>query len=196
MKKWTLQSIAALLLAFVISFSSCSKEGPVGPEGPAGPTGATGGTGAQGPAGTANVIYSDWEDVVFDPIKDTADNGTVDTIAWVSEIPAPRLDETILSTGEIKVYVNVSTADDPVVYPLPLFDYYALSGVFNINLYYYLNTISLYSTEDASTFTYNGGTYFQFRYVLIPGGVSARKANASVNWNDYNAVKKYLNLKD
>ncbi len=36
---------------------------------------------------------------------------------------------------------------------------------------------------------------YQYRYILIPGGTSARMAK-SINWNDYKAVQAYLGLKD
>jgi len=195
MKKLTLQLTAIFFLAIAISFTSC-KKGDTGPAGETGAQGAKGDKGDKGDAGSANVIYSDWMDVTFDPVKDTTNN-VVDTLAWLADIDAAQLDASILSTGEIKVYVNVGTADDPAVFPLPLFDYYSLTGVFNINLYFRLNTISLYSTEDASTFTNNGDKLWQYRYVLIPGGTAAgRKSAQAVDWNNYEAVKKYLNLKN
>ena len=40
---------------------------------------------------------------------------------------------------------------------------------------------------------HNGNQVFQYRYILIPGGKAARSA---IDWNNYAAVKKYLNLKD
>lgn len=193
MKKLTLQTIAALLLVVAIGFSSCSKEGPEGPQGAQGPAGPTGANGAQGPAGTANVIYSDWLDVTFS--ADTVHNGAkIDTIGFYTAIEAPKLTSDILATGDMKVYVNLDAADDPYIAPLPYFSIY--DGV-TIESKFYSGTIELYSNINAGTIqTQNGKKYQQYRYILIPGGTSARKSSVTVDWNDYNAVKKYLNLKD
>lgn len=188
---------STLFVAVIMLVVSCGKDGDTGPAGPAGPAGAAGPagpTGTQGPAGTANVIYSSWTDVTYDAVTDTT-NGVVDTLAWIAEIAATKLDNDILTKGEIKVYVNAGTAADPAVFPLPLFDIFILTGVFNINLFFTTGVINLYSTEDASTFTDGADKVWQYRYILIPGGTTARLAN-SVDWNNYKEVQKYLGLTD
>lgn len=194
MKKLTFQIAVIALVAAGISLASCSKEGPAGPagaQGPAGPTGAQGPAGAKGDDGTANVIYSEWLDVSYE--ADTVHDGSlIDTIGYFASIDIPKLDNEILTSGEIKLYVNLNAADEPVIAPLPYFSIY--DGV-SIEPVYYLNTVELYSNIDAGTITFEGTKYQQYRYILIPGGVAARKASG-VDWNDYNQVKKYLNLKD
>ncbi|MCC6287294.1 MAG: hypothetical protein IT249_05365 [Chitinophagaceae bacterium] len=191
MKKLTLQSLATIMLAITILLSSCGKEGPQGPQGEQGATGATGATGAQGAVGTANVIYSDWLDATF--TADTLHDGsTIDTVGFYTTIDAPKLTTDILTSGEMKVYINLGTADDAYIAPLPYFSPY--NGV-TIEPNFYAGSIDIYSNLNVSTATQNGSKYRQYRYILIPGGTSARKASA-VDWNDYNAVKKYLNLKD
>lgn len=185
---------SALVLAVVVIVTSCAKDGDTGPQGPPGPAGAAGPQGVAGPAGpigTANVIYSPWLDVTYEAVEDQT---TGDPIAWVAEIVAPKLTAAILNNGEIKVYLNAGSTADPAVFPLPINDLYALTGISNLNAYFSLNTINLYCTENASTFTEQGVKAFQYRYVLIPGGAPARMA--TVDWNNYDAVKKYLNLKD
>ena len=183
--------IYVFAITIVCAVVSCSKTGPAGPTGPAGATGNTGTAGPAGPkgdTGVANVIYSSWLDAVYQP--DTVHNGAVvDTVDWFVDINAPKLTTTILTTGEIKVYVNLGTATQPVVIPMPYFD-----GFLNINAYYFLNTIELVSTENVSSFTdANNAKRQQVRYILIPGAVHGRYA---VDWNNYEAVKKYLGLKD
>jgi hypothetical protein len=182
-------------MALLMGMVSCSKDGPAGATGPAGPAGPGGPAGPAGPAGqtgTANVIYSDWLDVTFDTVW----NQTRDTVlAYTATIPAPKLDSAILTTGEVKVYMNVNSANDPVVYPLPIFDLYELAGVLNVNLYFYIGGIDLYATHDPSTFTDNNIKYYQFRYILIPGGTHA-KTMKPINWNNYKEVQAYLGLKD
>ncbi len=192
-----------LFLAITVLVASCSKEGPAGPAGaagpagPAGPAGAPGVPGAAGATGTANVIYSAWIDVKYNPVTQTT-GGVIDTVAWVAEIPAPKLTNDILTKGEIKVYFNAGTAAAPNVFPLPLFDAFALTGVFNVNLYYSVGLINLYSTDDASTFTDAGNKVWQYRYILIPGGTTARPAPGAktVDWNNYKEVQQYLGLND
>lgn len=186
MKKLTLQSLAALLLAVLISFSSCSKEGPEGPAGAQGQQGAQGPQGPegdQGEPGTANVIYSEWTTQDFLP--DTIHNGNVvDTVSYTALIEAERLDATMISTGEMKVYVNANTENDPTVFPLPYND-----GLIYIDVVFRIGEIYITSNVNLSD--------APFRYVLIPGGTAARKAGPElVDWNNYNSVKKYLNLKD
>ena len=184
MKRITLQIPATFLVAIAISFSSCSKEGPVGPQGEQGPQGAQGAQGPQGNPGTANVIYSNWTDTTH-WLPDTIHNGAeIDTVSYTAILSASKLDLTILNTGSVKVYADFNAdATDPTVLALPY-----LSGSFYIDVLFYLNTIQLTSNVDFSG--------LPLRYILIPGGTAARKSGSPVDWNDYNAVKKYLNLKD
>jgi hypothetical protein len=193
MKRMTLQILVTFLVAIAISFSSCSKEGPVGPQGEQGPQGAQGAQGSQGDPGTANVIYSNWLNVSFD--ADTVHNGAViDTIGFYSTIEAAGLDNSILTSGEIKVFLNLGTADDAYVVPLPYFSPY--NGI-TIEPSFYVGNIDIYSNIDAGTAQDQSGNIFQqYRYILIPGGTAARKSGSQVDWNDYASVKKYLNLKD
>ena len=176
-------------------FSVGCKKGDTGPAGPAGAQGPAGPAGAQGPkgdSGTANVIYSNWLDVTFD--ADTVHNGAeVDTVGYSAGITAPKLTSNILSGGEIKVYWNYGTAADPVVFPLPLD-----ISIFNATLspIFQVGSITLLASEDISTFTTTTNEKrFQYRYILIPGGTPSGRM-AKIDWNDYNAVKTYLGLKD
>lgn len=169
-----------LLVLSVVLFVSCSKEGDTGPQGPEGPTGPQGPAGPAGPTGTANVIYSEWQDVLFEPNEDSSN--------WAAVIPAPKLTQEILSQGEIKVYINFGTADDPVVFPLPYFD-----GALIINPVFFTDTIALVSTVDAGTIEEDGEVFFQYRYVLIPGGELALMPN-NVHLDNYAEVKKYFKL--
>lgn len=181
----------ALVVAAAIFVVSCQKgdAGPAGPAGPAGANGATGPAGPAGPTGTANVIYSDWLDVTFDQNTGGA------------TINVPKLDATMLSTGEIKVYLNTGTAADPAILPLPLSitvgkDANNNPYVLGVQPIFALNEITLVLTGnvDASTgLDDNNVKNYQYRYVLIPGGT---KANSKVDWNNYSAVKSYLGLQN
>ena len=178
-----------LSIALITTIVSCGKEGPAGPAGapgPAGPAGPSGPAGPAGPAGTANVIYSDWLDVPFQVVKNTAG----DTLRWEGTITATKLDANILSKGEIKVFVNLNTAASPTVVALPID---ALAFGFIVTPIFEVGKITLIGDDDWGTFTDQGSKYFQYRYVLIPGGTTARSV---INWNDYKQVQKYLGLKD
>lgn len=187
MKRILFSFPALLVVSATLLVVSCSK-GDKGDTGAAGATGATGAQGAQGPkgdTGVANVIYSDWLSVSYTKYAvDTSGDS-----AYYATIDAPKLTNDILSTGEVKVYLNWGNADTLDVSPLPYFD-----GGIIINPEFVENAIFLLSNVDASTVTSGSKTYLQYRYVLIPGGVNARKIG--INWNDYAEVKKYLGLKD
>lgn len=185
MKRRNLISPLVLLsgLFFVMFMISCGKDGATGPAGPAGPAGDT-------TSGT--VIYSDWLDVPYKPDTIHASDGSIDTIGFYAIIDAPKLTQTLLSTADVKVYINTNDASDPVIYPLP---YNARSGVY-INVTAYTQKIELYSNADLGTTLANDGTkYQQYRYMIVPGNTEARSA-APVNWSDYAGVKAYLGLKD
>ncbi len=189
-----------LLLAITIIIASCTKDGdtgPAGPAGPAGPTGAAGASGSAGPAGaagatgTANVIYSDWLNVTFDP-------ASADSSVWAAEITAPKLVDSILNKGEIKVYWNIGndSTNNQFVVPLPVIDLFFFGTLVSVNSYYSFQNILLLSNFDLSSFTDGGFNNFQFRYILIPGGVKAGRGVKTIDWNDYKQVKAYLGLKD
>ncbi len=190
MKKLTFQIAVIALVAAGISLASCSKEGPAGPagaQGAAGPTGAQGPAGAKGDPGTANVIYSEWLDVTFEE--------------GLAMMEAQELTADILNGGAIKVYWNAGTAEQPLVVPVPCV--FPIGFIVEepeedqpdifIDPYYEVGRITLSSNYNLTST--DGAS--RFRYILIPGGVqAARKAVTEVDWNDYNQVKKYLNLKD
>jgi hypothetical protein len=186
MKKTKLLLPCAICAVAMLIFASCKKgdTGPAGPAGPGGPAGAAGAAGPAGAAGTANVIYSNWIDtLVFKP--DTATNMTthkLDTLGYFTDINVPKLTLDILNKGEIKVYVNAGTVADPTVLPVPY-----NNGLVFIDPSFFLSTIELYSNARL--------TNVPFRYILIPGGTTARTYK-SINWNNYNEVKAYLGLKD
>lgn len=188
MKRLTFSLLAVAMISFTILLSSCSKEGPAGPAGATGPTGPTGPAGAAGSVGTANVIYSAWLDVTFQ-------NG-------LGKIYAPKLTNDILNSGDIKVYWNPFTAADPLVVPIPcvlpigflLENPEANDPDVFVDPYFIQDSIFL--TANYNLTSVNGAS--RFRYILIPGGATARKKEGSVDvdWNNYEAVKNYLKLED
>lgn len=191
MKRITTRISYVLLMVAAISFASCSKDGTEGPKGEQGDQGAPGPAGpggAQGEPGTANVIYSGWLDVAFEAVVEAGD-----TVAFDAVIAVPKLTQEMLNTGEIKVYFNVGSAAESIVFPLPMTDlFYGLL----ISARFYPNEIYMMANFDASTgLDENNQKVQQFRYILIPGGTAARTSK-SINWNNYKEVQAYLGLKD
>jgi hypothetical protein len=193
MKKLLFLSLAAV----VLSCGACSKDGSAGPagaDGPAGPVGPAGPAGANGENG-AGIIYSDWIDVAYDPLVGAADEDGIenDTVAWETVIPVDKLTSDILTTGEVKVYINTNTAADPFIHPLPYTDLY--QGL-SINPTFLTGEIYLFASHNFQTVLDDDNVkHQQYRYILIPGGTAARTAK-KVDWNNYNEVKAYLKLKD
>ena len=190
MKRITLHSSLALVagLFFVVLVSSCSKDGKDGTDGA---DGAAGPAGPAGPAGNANVIYSAWLDVAYQPDTIHFGNGGIDTIGYYAVIDAPKLTAALLNSADVKMYVNINSAADPVIAPLP---YRSDNGLY-IDMVAYTQKIELYSNGDVGTVAANGTKYQQYRYMIIPGNSTARPGSA-VNWSDYAAVKAYLGLTD
>ncbi|HEY8954834.1 hypothetical protein [Chitinophaga sp.] len=186
----------ALITAVVLFFAACSKDGeqgPVGPAGPPGPSGIPGPTGPKGDSGatgTANVIYSAWLDVAFAPADTILNqNGTINTIIYGASLDVPKLTAPLLANASINVYINLGTAANSFVQPLPYVDEYG----YLVRFVAYTSGIDLIANAPISTTSTD--KRYQYRYVIVPGGVAARSA-AGIDWNDYSQVKKYLNLKD
>ncbi|WP_276482491.1 hypothetical protein [Paraflavitalea pollutisoli] len=199
--KQVFRSLPLLAVVTSLILISCGKDGEPGPAGPAGANGANGATGPAGPAGpqgpagsgSSNVIYSAWLDVAYMPDTVHTAGGKIDTVGYYATIDAPKLTLTHINQGEVKVYINRNTAASPEIIPLP---YAGLNGL-NIGITAYEKGIDLYSNGVVGTFTdRNGVKYQQYRYIIIPGGTAARSANATIDWNNYAAVKAYLGLQD
>lgn len=203
-------SVLGLFLSSALLFNACAKDGATGPEGVSGTTGstgatgatgatgsdgtngtngsdgsngsdgATGATGATGDAGTANVIYSDWLQVTFSESTNNAGQ-------YNATITTSQLTNDIMSMGDVRVYVSLAPGH-LAVNPLPTSDW---------SYYLTLNTINLSANHDATTISTGSDSYmFEYRYVLIPGGVKASGRARNIDWNDYSQVKAFLHLKD
>lgn len=184
--QWSLHHLFYYMLAATLMITACKKgdTGPQGEKGDKGDAGAQGSQGTKGDPGAANVQYSAWLDLAY--AKDAASG------VFFTQISEPKITDNLLSTGEIKVYVNLGSADSKVVMPLPFVD-----GEAQITSLYAPGIIELDANFNASTGTSSatGKKVRQYRYVLIPGGTSVRM-DKSVNWNNYEEVKAYLGLKD
>ncbi|WP_276503012.1 hypothetical protein [Terrimonas pollutisoli] len=169
------------IIAIIILLASC-KKGDTGSQGPA------------GPSGTANVFYTEWFNVDYN--AETDSNG--DTIRFFATIPAPRLVDSIIAKGEIKVYFNKSVPTQPDVVPLPYFDPIYFDPAVVLNPKFNPGLIYLSSNYNMGTFDEGAQKRYQYRYILIPGGTAGRAApgGKTIDWNNYKEVQAYLGLKD
>lgn len=171
------------VLCFVTSCSDDGSEGPAGAQGEKGEKGDTGDKGEPGDAGDASVIYSPWLTLPY----------SVDSEGIYSvDIIAPKITKAILSTGDARVYVNLTTTANPVIAAIPYTD---TKGMY---IQYLMRDggFSLFSNFDASTYMNNENIPVrEYRYVIIPGSKVARKAQ-NINWDNYAEVKAAFNLPD
>jgi hypothetical protein len=137
-----------------------------------------------GAPGTANVIYSDW--ITGPTLNDETIDGTSGKSALLD---TPLLTQDILDKGTILVYAKFSST----VFPLP---YTSRAGGVDNTLTFYpmLQKIKVFR------FKHDGsgglGAAVSYRYILIPGGVSATaKNNLNFKQMSYQEVCKHFNLK-
>lgn len=182
-----LQKLFFFVLAIALTVTAC-KKGDTGPQGEKGDKGDPGATGNNGPKGdkgdpgTANVFYSPWLDLTF--THDVTDD------YYYHLINEAKITDEVLSSGEIKVYLNFGSPEEKLVIPLPYF------GFANIQTFYGESTIEIDANADVSSFTdTQNKKRFQYRYIIIPGGTALR-SSTNINWNNYEEVKKHLGLKD
>ncbi|WP_147243477.1 collagen-like protein [Chitinophaga flava] len=185
----------ALVLSVVVFFAACSKDGAQGPAGPAGTAGTKGSQGPKGDSGlpgSANVIYSGWLDVQFQGIQ-TAPNSTggVDTVLYGAVISTPKVDSILLGNALVNVYINLGTALQPRIVLLPYTD----EGGVIIRYVAANKAITVVSNANPGTRTTANGKVYQYRYVVVPGGIAARSAS-TFDWKNYGQVKESLHLED
>ncbi len=146
--------------------------GAKGDKGDTGAKGDKGDTGTTGATGTANVLYSDWLDLIPNVLP-----------SFQTTIVAHKITQNILDTGDVRVYLKIPN-DNNLVTLLP---YSTLS--YNI----FLGKI-VFSVSGAGSVINRG---LKIRYIIIPGGISIGSGRkAAVDYTDYEAVKAYYNLVD
>ncbi|MEK6152465.1 hypothetical protein WIW50_04370 [Flavobacteriaceae bacterium 3-367] len=201
-------------LLFIVSvLMACSKDGedgtigpqgPQGDQGPAGPAGAPGeqGTqgeqgpqGEQGDPGTANVMYSDWVDTEF--------GNAIAASSASFTIAAPEIDANMLNFGTVLVFARrLEVLPGPTieisVYQLPI-----VFGAGRQQSYFFTATndneivITVHANEEGENVG-DGSFLEQYRYVLIPGGVSTNKSLSAEDYGkmSYEEIKALFDLQD
>ena len=169
-----LSQIAMFFFVMLLVSAGCKK----GDQGPAGPQGA------DGAVGTANVIYSAWKYATN--FNDT----TIDNSALkAGYVAAPSLTTSILNSGTVLLYFTYGGG----TFNLP---YTSNAGgkPNTISFTPMLNKILVTRFTHDNTNSVALSTLLQYRYVIIPGGVSGGRQAAHPDYNDYTAVCKYYNI--
>ena len=158
-------------MAFALVFTSC--EGEAGAEGPQGIDGIDG---TDGEDGNANVIASDWIPSEF---------STTATTRSIFEIEDPALTVEIADTAIINVYARAGSND---VIGIPF--------TFSNRSYYFAaiptqNVLRIIAGSVDGSQEFFNIDFNAVRYVIIPA-----TERRSIDYTDYEAVKKAYNLKD
>lgn len=164
-----------LISLFFIStlLFACSKE-----EGPEGPKGDT---------GSANVIYSDW--------FDTQLSNSIVTVSASFTVDEPLIDSNIMNSGTVLVY---GKRDDivavTVVYQLPI----VFGASRQQSFYYRVESEKIRITvaaNDQGGSAGEGDFIEQYRYIIIPGGVSVNDKSAqNFSSMSYQEIVDYFNI--
>ncbi len=187
--------LTVMSVALIVSCSpEDGEDGAVGPQGPqgeqgvAGPTGPQGEQGEQGETGMANVIYSDWIASEFGGLAAAEESDQLLVSFGLGEFNNANDVLLVYGRREINVISNE-------VYQLP-FELISQNEIYRYGLSEGSGFIALY----VEALTTDGGsnlfTYFDdFRYVLIPGGVSTSgKSNIDFTKMSYEQVIEYFNI--
>lgn len=173
MKKTFLKT--GLVLVIALLAMSCSKDGA---------DGATGATGANGINGNANVLAST-------PFTTASTNWTSagSGVYWTANLTgATAITQNIVDKGIVLVFRMYTENGLTQWSPLP-----DTNANQNLSFIYGVGTISFFMQSTNTIAIPNPGA-ITLRYVVVSS--SNRLANRNTNWNDYQQVKKALNLVD
>lgn len=177
-----------LIALVAIAMTACSPE-----DGKMGPAGPQGEQGLPGEDGNANVIASDWMDIVWNFQNEATFKAMHIDAAQITE-------EFIENGGTILMYLKQKDGNNYAVAPLP----YAIGN--DQFIFIYVNAPSFIPVGIMVQVTsidtsipvneYDDGTYF-FRYILIPGGTPAENAlvKEGIDPTNYQAVSDFFNIK-
>lgn len=186
-------SFKVLIVLTLFSISCKGPQGDVGPAGSQGSQGAAGAAGAKGDKGdpgTANVFTSAWQTVKpTDWFTYEEDPGFFEVFFLDKNVTADLLEK-----GLFICFARI-TEDPTAVFPMPISN---LKGQWN---YYLYNDpkdpetgVGIYIDYYDNRKTYD--TSLDFRWIFVPTATIKNGRKKNVNWNDYEEVKRELNLKD
>ncbi|GAB4026163.1 hypothetical protein [Spirosoma gilvum] len=187
MKKLIKTPVKYGLFGILICFITCKgPQGDVGPQGVAGPTGQTGLQGPQGPQGVANLITSAWTMVKATDWK--SDN---DPQYFYIKLEDKNITQAVVDKGVVMAYYR-NPAHPAVVLSMP-----SVTDKLSVGYFFLVDQGKGYMNFDLSFFIPRKVPIdfdTEFRWVIIPPNPGGRLA--AVDWQDYEAVKRALNLID
>ena len=171
--------------------------GPSGATGATGVTGPSGATGATGATGTANVIYSAWFTTTAWTKSTIFSLDNFDFNKAAAGITNDILDKgVVLVFGKLNGYAaDFGLSNNPVQLP---YNVVYKSGTLNTDSWSFITSSGNVKIRFISNLNlYPGGpaTNYQFRYVIIPGGVSGGRLQ-SLKGMSYAEIKDLYNLPD
>ncbi|MGF7038972.1 hypothetical protein [Mucilaginibacter lappiensis] len=148
-----------------------------------------GATGAQGPPGTANVMYTDW----FTPATYTKDT-VFGSWGFYHDISIPAITQAVLDHGTVIAFAKLN-GYNPSIWPtnqvgqLPVAITY-IQGTANIDTWSSFSSLGKVRIKLVSSLNLyiSISNAHQFRFVIIPGGVSVP---GTLN---YTALQRYLRI--
>ena len=179
--------VCLFLILLVIVMPACKK----GDAGPSGPDGAQGPIGPQGPAGPAGVS-GNANITIYTYGSRTTTSGNIDYV--ITNISQGMIDSSL-----VLAYYNPSTEAPTAWYQCP-----GLGSIASYVTRYFIYQTSGNYTMGVRILNPNGVgaytssvTFTKFRIILAPASViTPLSKNKMIDYSDYNAVKKALNLAD
>ncbi len=185
--------LSYLIIAFVMALTSSScdgEDGMDGAEGPQGIAGQDGADGQDGQDGNAEVIYSDWIPANFEGSSSSVKFMLID---FPPELPSAA---SIRDTHVILVYY--SGFGDGNTYQLPVLNFrgaqftsgYGSASATAPDIIITARALS----GDLTEFQIDPARGAKLRYVIIPPNINVGRS--SIDYSDYEVVKKAFHLKD
>jgi hypothetical protein len=176
MKTNTIKTIVTGIVAGMLLFTSCGKDGPVGPQGPAGKNGA------------ANITVQDFTVTTWSSIPN---------FDYYADLTIPALTQAVQDNGTVQVFMSWNSGT-PIWTALPytfnntpvyIMNYNTQTG-FVVLQWVYNNSGGPLANDPNTEF---GVTSLQFKVVIIPP--AARLAHPNVNFHNFNEIKEAFKLK-
>ncbi len=171
-------------LWFLLLISVCGCKGPQGEVGPQGQTGVQGVPGPVGAQGAANLLVSAWTAVKATDWK--SDN---DPQYFYVGIEEKNITQAILDKGLVMAYYR-NPGQKTVVLSLP-----SVTDKVSIGYFFLLNQGKGFINFDLSYFVPRKNPIdfdIEVRWIIIPPNPGGRLK--AIDWTDYQAVKRELNL--
>ncbi|NSW45640.1 MAG: hypothetical protein HPY79_07490 [Bacteroidales bacterium] len=160
-----------MLLAGLVFFTSCKKEGPMGPQGPAG---------KDGNANVTSITYtiSSWD---------------TDNTIWYKDIIDSRITNSILENGDVRVFLE-SPAQSNVWLNMPFIsphNNYFTTYNYNVGL----NVIRVVIYDSDGLLPAQPSS-MRIKVVVIDGVSLAKAKKANIILNNYESLKNFFDIKD